>query len=309
MAKRLGCTVGLNGKNHRMDVKYIQVLLNRHQINTRGPVNHNALLKVDGICGSKTIAAIRDYQVRVMHMAKIDARVDPGAPTFRKLSLNWYSKNDEAYKIIEYIIQEIKTNCQSKTVKRLRELNGFSIGKCITEWKKEPLLIRALSAYGGAPNCADKQVNSKAIAFTLWAEKVRTNGEWDHKPYIAKTFKFRVPRSSKTQERHILGDFTYYYDLWSNIHYGYVGAAAGFSESELLDGAGLEQIGTTLLRLGLPKKNADGLRGWDDEPDRVSIGIGIELYKKNSNNINAEDVLEKIRQAGAKLKPNPYPTI
>lgn len=169
-------------------------------------------------------------------------------------------------------------------------------------------MIRALSAYGGAPNCADKQINSTEIAFTLWTEKVRTNGEWDHKPYIAKTFKFRVPRSSKTQERHILGDFTYYYDIWSNIHYGYVGAAAGFSESVLLDGAGLEQIGTTLLRFGLPKKTADGLRVWDDTSDRISVGIGIELYKKDPNDIRSEDVLEKIRKAGNLLDRKDYPT-
>lgn len=144
MAKRLAWPVGLNGKNHRMDVKYIQVLLNRHRINSGGIVNHSALLNVDGICGPKTIATIRDYQVKGMHMAKPDARIDPGAATFRKLSLNWYSKNDEAYKILEYIIQEIKTNCKSNTVRRLQELNGFSIAKCITEWKKRAIVDQGI---------------------------------------------------------------------------------------------------------------------------------------------------------------------
>ena len=35
----------------------------------------------------------------------------------------------------------------------------------------------------------------------------------------------------------------HYSDIGSNIHYDYVGTAAGFDEGVLLDGAGLEQIG------------------------------------------------------------------
>jgi hypothetical protein len=84
--------------------------------------------------------------------------------------------------------------------------------------------------------------------------------------------------SGQVQERHILGDFTYYYDIWSNIHFGYVGSAAGFTESELLDGAGAEQIISTLIGGGLPEKTTEGLRGWDDEPDRVSVKTGIALF-------------------------------
>ncbi|MOA31335.1 hypothetical protein D3C78_1524870 [compost metagenome] len=47
---------------------------------------------------------------------------------------------------------------------------------------------------------------------------------------------------------HKHGKQDYSYDIWSNIHYGYVGMAGGFSESLLLDGAGLEQIASDSLR-------------------------------------------------------------
>jgi hypothetical protein len=68
-----------------------------------------------------------------------------------------------------------------------------------------------------------------------------------HKPYILKTFNFR--NLKRPQQHHKLGNFIYYHDIWSNLHYGYVGTAAGFSESELLDGAGIEQIGSKLLKM------------------------------------------------------------
>lgn len=79
------------------------------------------------------------------------------------------------------------------------------------------------------------------MRFANLTEKVAVNCDWDHKPYILKTFNFK--HLKEPQKRHQLGDFNYYHDIWSNIHYGYVGTAAGFIESELLEGAGIEQIG------------------------------------------------------------------
>lgn len=37
------------------------------------------------------------------------------------------------------------------------------------------------------------------------------------------------------------GEYDYFYDIWSNIHYGYVGVALGFSAAEMINGAGLAQ--------------------------------------------------------------------
>ena len=64
---------------------------------------------------------------------------------------------------------------------------------------------------------------------------VRQQGPWDPKPEIARLFKY-------SQE---IGGEWYYYDIWGNIMFGYLGAASGFSESALLDGAGIEQIGSS----------------------------------------------------------------
>ena len=82
----------------------------------------------------------------------------------------------------------------------------------------------------------------------------------------------------------------------SNIHYGYVGTAAGFDEGVLLDGAGLEQIGSDLLRLRWPTYSAgiEGLRALDAGPDRNAISLGIELFSLVPSHISPHELVETI---------------
>ena len=75
---------------------------------------------------------------------------------------------------------------------------------------------------------------------------VRPGGPWDHKPQLQRMFQLDDPhqcawRPSAAFDRRCDfhfpiegdGEHEYYYDIWSNIHYGYVGRAAGFSALEL----------------------------------------------------------------------------
>jgi len=70
-------------------------------------------------------------------------------------------------------------------------------------------------------------------------------GNWDHKQAIL----------SDTHMAHKgwsgMGSYRYYYDIWSNIHYGYVGAASGFNDTVLAENAGLEQVGSTMVNHGV----------------------------------------------------------
>lgn len=70
----------------------------------------------------------------------------------------------------------------------------------------------------------------------------------------------------------------YYYDIWSNIHYGYVGTVCGFDENTLQSGA------------------AAGLPGFgdNDEGDVISVKIGINLWRNFNLNINASIVQNAI---------------
>lgn len=74
-------SVGSGGGNANADVVLIQSMLNRVPALEGGP---EAQLKVDGIAGSRTIAAIRRYQQA--HTKVVDGRVDAMGPTVKSLA-------------------------------------------------------------------------------------------------------------------------------------------------------------------------------------------------------------------------------
>ena len=78
---KLGGSVGTKGGNAAADTKAVQVALNAVVPALGGP---SPLLAVDGICGSKTKAAIQAIQGR--WTASRDGRIDPGGATIKVLN-------------------------------------------------------------------------------------------------------------------------------------------------------------------------------------------------------------------------------
>lgn len=72
-------SVGRNGVNRADDVRTIQTLLNKHRRPGDGPV------AITGIANQDTIAAIEEFQKRVVKLVNPDGRVDPGGRTLRAL--------------------------------------------------------------------------------------------------------------------------------------------------------------------------------------------------------------------------------
>ncbi|MBK9093141.1 MAG: hypothetical protein IPM84_10220 [Anaerolineae bacterium] len=69
------------------------------------------------------------------------------------------------------------------------------------------------------------QVN-RLKAMVIFAWKVRQGGEWDPKPkLVAKFGDVPTTYENRLQE----GGPAYYYDVWGNIEYGYLGTASAFS--------------------------------------------------------------------------------
>ncbi|MEG5915382.1 polymorphic toxin type 44 domain-containing protein, partial [Enterobacter bugandensis] len=102
-----------------------------------------------------------------------------------------------------------------------------------TEWNKLPFYAK-LSPY---PN------PDLPAAMAVWYQTVKTGSIWDHKPIIRDRFSSvavarPLPRKGKPSRSyyHKFKQHDYFYDVWSNIHYGYVGLSVGFSESLLLKG-------------------------------------------------------------------------
>ena len=81
-------SVGRGGQNQKSDVSHVQSLLNNYITANKPGL---AALKVDGICGAKSISAIENFQGRVVGMAKPDGRVDVGGRTIKHLEN--YSKS------------------------------------------------------------------------------------------------------------------------------------------------------------------------------------------------------------------------
>ncbi|MDZ8055268.1 MAG: polymorphic toxin type 44 domain-containing protein [Aulosira sp. ZfuCHP01] len=81
---------------------------------------------------------------------------------------------------------------------------------------------------------------AKSLAYILWANKVAGGRDWDHK------WKEEVRPDKHGQWTSDIDEYgiqrSYKFEMWSNIHYGYVGKFAGFSDWELIGGAGAAQI-------------------------------------------------------------------
>jgi len=195
---------------------------------------------------------------------------------------------------------------QSRMAEWIRSLNQTCY-HCA--WEGAPLWWPGVAEAYTAALQAD--AFARLEAYALWAWMVRQGGPWDPKPKIAKKFGYYQD----------LGDgYKYYYDVWGNVMYGYLGAATGFSEDELLHGAGAEQIGSSLgysleqliterhidpERLPQRRSEASGLAAFDLPEDQAAIRIGIQLWKTYGSDLTPEALLEEILKQGAFLERRP----
>jgi hypothetical protein len=200
--------------------------------------------------------------------------------------------------LASYIAGEMNRNIAHPSVLKMKKLNSYDPAAETRKYMELPWY-----AMTGSSSPQTVAYANATAALALWTERVGQNRPWDHKLKILTLFGGNV--------RHKQGRHEYFYDIWSNIHYGYVGMAAGFSENALLDGAGAEQIISDSMRkiqelaykpanerrLPGPNRSADisGLRAWDDAPDRISIGIGIKLYRQYaSQSISAQVIMKEV---------------
>ena len=223
----------------------------------------------------------------------------PASPSIPKVNPSACNHPDQMEKLANYIAGEMNTNINDPAVLKMTELINYDTNKAAAEFLKQPWYARL----AGPPDFYTIAWTNKLEAMVIWTKKVGQNMEWDHKPKLRKLF---------PGVRHKQGKYDYFYDIWSNIHYGYVGIIAGLSESVLLDGAGAEQIVSDSGRKAeelwkKPKEEwelpgphlttslSDGLRAFDDAPDRVSISIGVKLANHHPHGgITAKMVMDEV---------------
>ncbi len=96
--------------------------------------------------------------------------------------------------------------------------------------------------------------------YALWYALVRPGGPWDHKPIL--TSMFRLSGDGFYMDVPGTG-MSVYYDIWSNIHYAYVGKYAGFSTAELLTG-----------------QNIPVVSGRQSRADDAAVLLGVHLFDR-----------------------------
>jgi hypothetical protein len=207
-----------------------------------------------------------------------------GDPTFATSTTSASTpppRGDEVTPIVEYMIREMGTNARSEYAGRIRALNQRNIQQCVEDYQALAWWQQLLWGSSVLDSCTSDVMTSKVAALGQWGWQVRENGPWDHKPLIRKRFKPANPQG-KEQHWHHYNGYLYYYDIWSNIHYGYVGRACGFSPDQLLDGAGVEQVGSDLWNGRRPSATpgVSGMRRFDDPSDRAAVSMGINLYPR-----------------------------
>ena len=205
---------------------------------------------------------------------------------------NTCSHPDMMEELANYIADEVNRNIHHPSVIKMKELLSYDVA----EETRKQMELPWYAQVGIGNNAQTIATANMAVAMALWTERVGQDRPWDHKPKLIKFF--------GANPWHKQGAYDYFYDIWSNIHYGYVGVAGGLSDSVLLDGAGVEQIGSDLYRqMRNPERfkgprrteGVEGMRAWDDVPDRVSIMIGMNLYKEYPNGgVNAQVIMDKV---------------
>ncbi|MEV0649068.1 polymorphic toxin type 44 domain-containing protein [Phytomonospora sp. NPDC050363] len=121
-----------------------------------------------------------------------------------------------------------------------------------------------------SPEAADIKYWNRAVipvvAHAKFWDMVATGHPWDHKWQIAQKWGMDTGDLNSLYSWVDEKNAGLRYDVWSNIHYGYVGRHAGFSEQGLLDSANATWL--------------PGTGGQIDAADDVAIRLGYDLYNR-----------------------------
>jgi RHS repeat-associated protein len=158
---------------------------------------------------------------------------------------------------LAYMHQEMIVNAQSRQVTEIRA------------WLD--------CARSSDPYIAQHAGDYALAALSAWASMVHAGGPWDHKPKLEEMLGLKQDNDYYFPIR---GDseHEYYYDIWSNIHFGYVGSAAGFDSRTLQSGAAAGDI----------------IAGTNNETDVLSIQIGIDLWIDYELRLTSEQLHQAI---------------
>ena len=216
------------------------------------------------------------------------ARLDLVKHIYKQIKESYCEHTDSAIPVAEYIVSEIKNNTRSEIAREIRDFNSYELA--LKEYNETPFTYQHLIGMDTI------LANNALKALHKFAYIIGDKRPWDHKPILREIFKdMGVERpndfngidgalSSSFYTKY--KDYDYFYDVWSNIHYGYVGKSIGFSTFDLVAASNIQQI-----------YHDKSLMSGDTGSDKATILIGINLYEKYglyADNLTALDILEAL---------------
>ncbi|MBX3000487.1 MAG: hypothetical protein KF893_18350, partial [Caldilineaceae bacterium] len=190
------------------------------------------------------------------------------------------------HNIVGYILGEMSRNPNMPVANRIRGYiqrsnSAMRLTSQLAHQEEEDKGIATLLLLAALAN--------RARAYELWRQQVDYNAPWDHKTTIADRF----------GRYQIVGNHRYYFDVWSNIHYGYVGASVGFESDELLWGAGAAQFmnesrtnfSSPTYREVLSSPLATRL---DYSTDQAAISLGIHLWSTYGSSLTQGQFMQEL---------------
>lgn len=174
----------------------------------------------------------------------------------------------EYCRILMYIYDEMVTNAKSEVVQNIKGLLEFERYEPDGFWAR---------LFG--PNPRD-QVQAGQAARIAWGLKVcQRLCPWDHKPKIRDKFNMDLGNQDTLYSDVPATNYRIFYDVWSNIHFGYVGVKATFSGEELQDGA-----------------SGGFFAGDNDQGDVITVQIGIDLgHAYSPDELQPDNIDYKVR--------------
>jgi RHS repeat-associated protein len=178
-------------------------------------------------------------------------------------------KDCQFHPVIWYIVNRIREDSMSRQIRTIRELNTSSylnedarvLCDRLPLWQRLLICPDYVPSYG-----ADREAYIMFGCLVADSRLRPVCGQWDYKKEIEILFD-----NSQTIDFCSIGhdeEVKFYYDIWANIHFGYLGMTGGFPEDLLLLGATVEH---RVANLGQSE---------DDRSDQVSIRIGMRLYRE-----------------------------
>jgi RHS repeat-associated protein len=208
----------------------------------------------------------------------------------------------ENYNLTGWLVRALNANAASPEVRHIRDLNDLA-GSVL------PNVLQAVWETLWEKHIQDIDLNClytkllenpyRAQAYDSWESLVRGGARWDFKRQINNQLGIDGVRLC-----HGSNECRWYdSDVPGNIHYGYVGKAAGFLGIELYIGAGkAQQEGTD--------PGSGRLWAYGDDPlDSIAIKVGIDLYRK-SKSATVESFRSNLFKYRFNLRPGqepPYP--